>query len=93
MASQGSPSPETPGAGLPNTSPTSVCPRCGAGFRCGMVAGDAQCWCVQLPHVMPVPALTPSTPPQGSEASADSAAASSCYCPACLQLITTNRAR
>ena len=90
MTSQGTPSPETPGAGLPDTSPTSVCPRCGAGFRCGMVAGDAQCWCVTLPHVMPVPA---ATPPQGSEASADSAAASSCYCPACLQLITANRVR
>ncbi|UUZ72750.1 cysteine-rich CWC family protein [Polaromonas sp. P1(28)-8] len=90
MTSQGSPSPETPGAGLPDTSPTSVCPRCGAGFRCGMVAGDAQCWCVKLPHVMPVPT---STPPQSREASTDSASAASCYCPACLQLITTNRAR
>jgi hypothetical protein len=34
---------------------TSVCPGCGAGLRCGMVAGDAQCWCVQLPNIMPVP--------------------------------------
>jgi len=55
-----------------------------------MVAGDAQCWCVNLPHVMPVPA---STPPEGREASADSASAASCYCPACLQLITENRVR
>ncbi|MGH8833142.1 MAG: cysteine-rich CWC family protein [Polaromonas sp.] len=31
-----------------------MCPRCGAGFRCGMVAGDSECWCVKLPHVMPV---------------------------------------
>lgn len=63
---------------------TSVCPRCGAGLRCGMVAGDAECWCVQLPHVMPVP--TERTP--NAEGSAPS-----CYCPACLKLITDERSR
>ncbi|MFC5521323.1 cysteine-rich CWC family protein [Polaromonas jejuensis] len=96
----------------PSTAPalpsTSVCPRCGAGFRCGMVrregppqastaplggsvsvgadtcAGDAECWCVQLPQVMPVPAAR--TPP--GEAGA---ATASCYCPACLQQITHER--
>ena len=66
---------------------TSVCPRCGAGLRCGMVAGDAECWCVQLPHVMPVPTeRTPS--PEGSALSS-----LSCYCPACLKLITDERTR
>jgi hypothetical protein len=63
---------------------TSVCPRCGAGLRCGMVAGDAECWCVQLPHVMPVPSeRTPS--PESS--------APSCFCLACLKLITDERSR
>lgn len=74
--------------GAPSAKPaaanTSVCPRCGAGLRCGMVAGDAECWCVQLPHVMPVPSeRTPSS--QGS--------ALSCFCPACLKLITDERSR
>lgn len=54
---------------------TSVCPRCGAGLRCAMAAGDAQCWCIQLPNVMPVPALPDNH-------------ADSCFCPACLQQIT-----
>ena len=63
---------------------TSVCPRCGTGLRCGMVAGDAQCWCVQLPHVMPVPAARPvSVLPDNR--------AASCYCPACLKQITDER--
>ena len=71
----------------PAPADTSVCPRCGAGLRCGMVAGDAECWCVQLPHVMPVPTeRTPS--PEGSALSS-----LSCYCPACLKLITDERTR
>jgi hypothetical protein len=74
--------------GAPSAKPaladTSVCPRCGAGLRCGMVAGDAECWCVQLPHVMPLP--TERTPKaEGSTLS--------CYCPACLKLITDERSR
>ncbi|SFC00509.1 Cysteine-rich CWC [Polaromonas sp. OV174] len=73
----------SPAPTLPNTS---VCPRCGAGLRCGMVAGDAECWCMQLPHVMPVPeARKPPAPSQ------DGAAAASCYCPACLKQITDER--
>ena len=62
---------------------TSVCPRCGAGLRCAMLAGDAECWCVQLPNVMPVPALPEQALP-------DSGAAS-CFCPACLKQITDER--
>ena len=62
---------------------TSVCPRCGAGLRCAMVAGDAECWCVQLPNVMPVPARPePALPDSG---------AASCFCPACLKQITDER--
>jgi uncharacterized paraquat-inducible protein A len=92
---------------------TSVCPRCGAGLRCGMVrsagqpqtstapsggslvreatsvgadtlAGDAECWCAQLPNVMPVPSALPVP------ALPDNSAAS-CFCPACLKQITDER--
>ncbi|MBG6071827.1 MULTISPECIES: cysteine-rich CWC family protein [unclassified Polaromonas] len=63
---------------------TSVCARCGAGLRCGMVAGDAECWCVQLPHVMPVP-------PVLSEYALPDSSAASCFCPACLKQITDER--
>ncbi|MGQ2978891.1 MAG: cysteine-rich CWC family protein [Polaromonas sp.] len=60
----------------------SSCPRCGAAFRCGMVGGDTECWCVQLPHILPVPsgALSSTGVPQAS-----------CFCPACLQQITDDR--
>ncbi|NMM11755.1 MAG: cysteine-rich CWC family protein [Polaromonas sp.] len=66
-----------PAADLTNT----LCPRCGAALRCGMVAGDAECWCVQLPNVMPVPFIQPlgAQPDQS---------AASCFCPACLKRIT-----
>jgi len=68
---------------LPELKPdTSVCPRCGAGLRCGMVAGDAECWCAQLPLVMPVPSPAGVLP--------DNSAAS-CFCPACLKKITDER--
>ena len=61
------------------SSNTSVCPRCGAGLRCGNLAGDAQCWCSQLPNLMPVPeARTASVPTDAS---------ATCFCPACLVAI------
>ncbi|EJL77939.1 hypothetical protein PMI15_04457 [Polaromonas sp. CF318] len=78
MNQQGTPS------ARPASAYTSVCPRCGAGLRCGMVAGDAECWCVKLPHVMPVP---------GERAPSPEGSAPSCYCPACLKLITDERTR
>lgn len=77
----------SPHAAAPTTpalTNTSVCPRCGAGLRCGMVAGDAECWCVQLPHIMPVPSER-STQLEGS--------ALSCFCPTCLKQITDERTR
>ncbi|WP_431095085.1 cysteine-rich CWC family protein [Polaromonas aquatica] len=106
----------SPQAAAPTTSApanTSVCPRCGAGFHCGMMRsegpprasnaptggsalhevksvgadtapGDAECWCVQLPHIMPVPSER-SVQPEGS--------ALSCFCPACLKQITDERSR
>ncbi|MFZ2296414.1 MAG: cysteine-rich CWC family protein [Polaromonas sp.] len=70
----------------PKLANTSVCPRCGAGLRCGNVAGDAQCWCSQLPNVMPVPAAR--TPLAQAD---DNTAAASCFCPACLKQITNER--
>lgn len=68
---------------------TSVCPRCGAGLRCGNIAGDAHCWCAQLPNIMPVPAGRAPLAPSSPEAAGASAA--SCFCPACLQEITDAR--
>ncbi|MBI3094950.1 MAG: cysteine-rich CWC family protein [Rhodocyclales bacterium] len=53
--------------------PTGVCAQCGAQFRCGMEAGDAQCWCASLPPLLPLPAP------------ADAAAPATCLCPACLK--------
>ena len=47
---------------------TNICPACGAGFTCGMQAGQPECWCAALPQLLAVP----------------SAGAGSCYCPACL---------
>gem|GEM_PF-879011 len=80
-----------PAAKLPNSS---VCPRCGVGFRCGNVAGDVECWCTQLPHIMPVPSAThqplslflPAMTGKGIDPKL-----ASCFCPACLQLITDDR--
>ncbi|WP_371434840.1 cysteine-rich CWC family protein [Polaromonas sp.] len=51
---------------------SSRCPRCGAGLRCGMVTGDATCWCFAMPHAIPVP-------------STDKTKQAGCLCPACLQ--------
>ncbi|WP_087048022.1 cysteine-rich CWC family protein [Caballeronia ptereochthonis] len=47
---------------------TRVCAQCGAPFRCGMLAGDAACWCATLP-ALPLDRLRPGV---------------SCLCPACL---------
>ena len=71
-------------ASATRTSDTSVCPRCGAGLRCGMVAGDAECWCVKLPHTVPVPPALPdpALPNDGPAA---------CFCPACLKQIADER--
>ena len=63
---------------------SSVCPRCGAGFRCGMVAGDAACWCADLPLLAELPVRLP-----GNTGVAEKLPlAASCFCPACLQSLT-----
>jgi hypothetical protein len=79
------PLPASSGAPLADTS---VCPRCGAGLRCGMVAGDAECWCVKLPHVMP---LRSSSTADSGAAATDTPPGASCYCPACLKQIIDER--
>lgn len=50
----------------------SRCARCGAEFRCGMEAGDPECWCASLPPLtsLPVPV---------------DADAAGCFCPDCLK--------
>ncbi|MBI1942159.1 MAG: cysteine-rich CWC family protein [Betaproteobacteria bacterium] len=35
--------------------PEEACARCGAPFVCGMKAGEARCWCSDLPALQPVP--------------------------------------
>ncbi|MBK8120474.1 MAG: cysteine-rich CWC family protein [Sulfuritalea sp.] len=55
---------------------TNTCPRCGARFRCGMEAGDHECWCASLP-ALPLP----DTSGPGS------LAAASCFCPLCLHAL------
>lgn len=50
----------------------SRCAKCGAEFRCGMEAGDPECWCASLPPLVSLPA--PSDPD-----------AAGCFCPACLR--------
>ena len=62
----------------------SVCPRCGAGFRCGMVAGDAACWCADLPLLAELPVRLPDT----AGAAEIEVPAASCFCPACLKSLT-----
>ncbi len=52
----------------------SRCARCGAEFRCGMEAGDPECWCASLPPLMPLPV-----------ASTVGSTAPGCLCPACLE--------
>jgi hypothetical protein len=54
---------------------TSICPQCGAQFRCGMENGDKECWCAGLPALSPVLLKADGDP-----------IAASCFCPACLQL-------
>lgn len=50
-----------------------VCPECGAEFRCGAVAGEATCWCFDLPNVIPLDQIGDDQQPAG------------CLCPECLQ--------
>lgn len=46
-----------------------TCPRCGALFVCGLAAGEARCWCFDLPNVIPLSSLD----------------VEGCLCPDCLR--------
>jgi hypothetical protein len=37
---------------------SSLCPRCGAAFTCGMEAGLPECWCATLPVLGTIPDAT-----------------------------------
>jgi len=52
---------------------TSVCEACGATFRCGLLGGDAACWCSELPSIPPERLRKP-----------DGSRRMTCLCPACL---------
>ena len=56
---------------------TSVCPRCGASFVCGMQSGQEPCWCAALPSVMPLDRNATST--------------GTCYCSECLKELIDKR--
>lgn len=60
-----------------------ICPQCGVQFRCGMEAGDTECWCASLPAFAPLPA----------DAGPDSPAMAGCFCPACLKARLAEAAR
>ena len=57
------------------------CTACGALLRCGMVAGDATCWCHDLPHVIAVPSALKID---------ESAQKAGCLCPSCLKKLVDN---
>ncbi|MBC7814085.1 MAG: cysteine-rich CWC family protein [Burkholderiales bacterium] len=37
-----------------NDNGSKVCPQCGAAFTCDISAGEAHCWCFDLPNVLPL---------------------------------------
>jgi hypothetical protein len=48
-----------------------TCAKCGSDFRCGNLAQDSKCWCMDLPPI----------PPEAL------ASYQGCLCPDCLKLI------
>jgi len=54
-----------------------ACPACGASVGCGMVRGEATCWCFALPHAIPMPSSNNDT---------------DCYCRRCLTKLIEDRA-
>ncbi len=51
-----------------------TCGSCGSAFVCGIEAGDAKCWCFDLPHVIPLESI-----------GRDDKTEADCLCPTCLQ--------
>ncbi|NJO24081.1 MAG: cysteine-rich CWC family protein [Sphingomonadales bacterium] len=60
-----------------NESTNDGCPACGGPVGCGMAKGEPTCWCMELPHAMPMPSA---------------ASAARCYCRTCLQKLIDDRA-
>lgn len=60
---------------------TSVCEACGALFRCGLLGGDAACWCSEVPTIPAERLLKP-----------DGSRRLSCLCPACLRALASEPA-
>jgi len=54
---------------------TDACPACGGSVGCGM--GEATCWCLALPHAMPMPSSNNGT---------------DCYCRMCLTKLIEEQA-
>ncbi|MFM9848929.1 MAG: cysteine-rich CWC family protein [Hyphomicrobiaceae bacterium] len=52
------------------------CPSCGNPVGCGITRGEPTCWCVDLPHRMPIPA---------------NESVARCYCRACLQRLLADQ--
>lgn len=54
--------------------PAATCPQCGAALLCGFSLGQAHCWCMDVPSLMPVPAASDPV---------------ACLCPECLRKAQT----
>jgi hypothetical protein len=52
-----------------------------------MVAGDAHCWCADLPALQQLPVPLPGSDSANAQEPAGDA---SCFCPACLKSLTTS---
>jgi hypothetical protein len=64
----------------------SLCPRCGASFSCAMKdeGGNTTCWCTQLPPLSAERLQSLNQETQETKA----ASCPSCFCPACLKLLS-----
>lgn len=60
----------------------SICPRCKTPFTCGAANGSAQCWCFDMPHVIPV---------EGIAFPGENESFTGCLCATCLQELIAHR--
>ena len=54
-----------------------ICKKCGSIFSCGYDAVSGQCWCHDLPNVM--------------QLTEEAKSSEDCYCPKCLEEITSKK--
>jgi len=54
--------------------PNQTCSQCGAEFTCGVTAGEATCWCFDMPNIIPLDSIGTDDDTQAG-----------CLCPDCLQ--------